>query len=195
MAIRRTWLKALPESLDADTVAARFFIGLPLTSSTSTAAAPSPVGAAGAEVKEDDPQQLAVAAEALEFGDVALLNLADRYMATPMKVVSLFKWGVQQCGAWWVLRANDDVYLRLPETMRVLASHPPANVVAGLFLDGANMHVPRPEHYGSTQVLINNPYLTYSKAIVLILALDPTNTWLLPHCRHALELYAVSLIS
>jgi hypothetical protein len=82
MAIRRTWLKALPESLDADTVAARFFIGLPLTSSTSTAAAPSPVGAAGAEVKEDDPQQLAVAAEALEFGDVALLNLADRYMAT-----------------------------------------------------------------------------------------------------------------
>ena len=145
MAIRRTWLKALPESLDADTVAARFFIGLPLTSSTSTAAAPSPVGAAGAEVKEDDPQQLAVAAEALEFGDVALLNLADRYMATPMKVVSLFKWGVQQCGAWWVLRANDDVYLRLPETMRVLASHPPANVVAGLFLDAANMHVPRPE--------------------------------------------------
>jgi hypothetical protein len=78
MAIRRTWLQALPESLDSDSVAARFFIGLPLTSSTSTATAVPE----GAEVKEDDPEQLAVAAEALEFGDVAFLNLADRYMAT-----------------------------------------------------------------------------------------------------------------
>lgn len=155
MAIRRTWLQALPENVDADAIAARFFIGLPLTSftSTATAAATGAAGAGAEEDEEEDPQeQLAVVAEALAFGDVAFLNLADHYMATPVKVASLFKWGVQQCGAWWVLRANDDVYLRLPDTMRALAAHPPANVVAGLFLDGANMHVPRPEHYGSTQV-------------------------------------------
>jgi len=164
MAIRRTWLQALPESLDADSVAARFFIGLPLTSSTSTATAAS-AGAvgAGADRAEEDPQQLAVVAEALAFGDVAFLDLVDHYMATPMKVVSLFKWGVQQCGAWWVLRANDDVYLRLPGTMRALAAHPPANVVAGLFLDGANMHVPRPEHYGSTQVQYNDSVTLFKR--------------------------------
>lgn len=67
-------------------------------------------------------------------------------------MVALFKWGVERCGAFWVLRANDDVYLRLDATMQLLASHPPANVVMGLFLDGKAMHVPRPEHYHSTQV-------------------------------------------
>ena len=46
----------------------------------------------------------------------------------------------------YVLRANDDVYLRLKPTARALfGAGPPARVYGGLFLDGSVMTVPRRE--------------------------------------------------
>jgi hypothetical protein len=92
MAIRRTWL--LPGGLDPNVVAARFFIGLPLTHNKATDAA-------------EDARQVAVAAEALLFGDVAFLNLADHYLATPIKVHSC-----TLAPVW--SKAKDDVRIRSP---------------------------------------------------------------------------------
>ena len=92
MAIRRTWL--LPGGLDPNLVAARFFIGLPLTHNKATDAA-------------EDARQVAVAAEALLFGDVAILNLADHYLATPIKVHSC-----TLAPVW--CKAKDDVRIRSP---------------------------------------------------------------------------------
>ena len=63
--------------------------------------------------------QRAVVAEGLAFGDVAVVDMVDHYLSTPRKVVSIFRWGVEQCGAYWVLRSNDDVFLRLAPTLKV----------------------------------------------------------------------------
>ena len=57
--------------------------------------------------------------EVLAHGDKAFLNLKDHYLSTPRKAVAIFRWGVEQCGAYWVLRSNDDVFLRLAPTLKV----------------------------------------------------------------------------
>ena len=65
--------------------------------------------------------------------------------------MAVFKWGVENCGSYWILRSNDDVYLRLDLTLSTLSRHPPANMMMGLIIDGETMTVPRPEHYNDTQ--------------------------------------------
>ena len=51
---------------------------------------------------------------------------------------------MRTCGAWYVLRANDDVYLRLEDTASLLfRAGPPSRIYGGLFVDGSSMSVPR----------------------------------------------------
>mmetsp|Transcript_40951 Transcript_40951/g.82628 ORF Transcript_40951/g.82628 Transcript_40951/m.82628 type:complete len:475 (-) Transcript_40951:406-1830(-) len=129
-AIRRTWLA--DQSLN-DMVVWKFFIGIDLKN------------------REDREKNEVTLQEALAFGDIALLNLEEHYLSTPKKVIAVFRWGVEKCGAYWVLRSNDDVYLRLKPTILLLSLHPPANTMMGLMIDGKQMTIPRPEHFGSTQ--------------------------------------------
>jgi len=119
-------------------VAHRFFIGLSLNGLWING-------------RERRPKHEHVVREALAFGDLGLLDLEDHYLSTPKKVVALFRWGVAACGAYWILRSNDDVFLRLEPTMHLLSRHAPANVMMGLMIDGNSMHVPRPEHYNATK--------------------------------------------
>ena len=51
--------------------------------------------------------------EMAQHRDVAVLNWTESYSATVHKVLALMRWGASDCGAFYVLRANDDVYLRL----------------------------------------------------------------------------------
>lgn len=67
------------------------------------------------------------------------------------QVIELFRWGVEHCGAYWVARANDDVYLRLQPTLELLMQHPPVNLYAGLLIEGDSMVVPRPELFNATK--------------------------------------------
>jgi hypothetical protein len=92
-----------------------------------------------------------VMSEALAYGDIGLIHLEDHYLSTPKKVIALFKWGVEDCGAYYVLRSNDDVYIRIDETLSLLQHQPPSNIMMGLFISGDKMHVPRPETYQMTQ--------------------------------------------
>ena len=74
--------------------------------------------------------------------DIHIVNVTESYKATWHKVRAIFHWGAHTCGAWYVLRANDDVYLRLEATVSGLyKAGPPSRVYAGLFVDPATMHV------------------------------------------------------
>lgn len=110
-AMRQTWLQS--------SVASRFFVALP----------------------ESGVLPGTVVHEMTTHRDVAVLNFTDTYKATVYKVVAIFRWGVRRCGAWYVARANDDVYLRLGPTLNLLYQVPPSRVYAGRFLTG--MPVPR----------------------------------------------------
>jgi hypothetical protein len=144
--IRRTWL-SLPHSFDG-LIATKFFIGVDL-----------------GQPSDREKHEMTVR-EALMFGDIGILNLHDHYLSTPKKVVALFRWGVEECGAYWVLRSNDDVYLRIPPTLQLLMQHPPANVMMGLMIDGSRMSVPRPEHFDSTQadLYVNHKVWAFSRS-------------------------------
>lgn len=114
-AIRDTWLRA-PATHGVE---ARFFVGIPRTG-------------------------LVPAAEMAKHRDIHVVNVTESYRATWHKVRAIFHWGAITCGAWFVLRANDDVYLSLGPTVRGLySSGPPSRVYAGLFVDGSTMQVPR----------------------------------------------------
>ena len=74
--------------------------------------------------------------------DIHIVNVTESYKATWHKVRAIFHWGAHTCGAWYVLRANDDVYLRLEATVSGLyKAGPPSRVYAGLFVDPSTMHV------------------------------------------------------
>lgn len=104
--------------------------------------------------------------EVLAYGDIGLLNLEDHYLSTPKKVISLFKWGVEKCGAYYILRSNDDVYIRLDETITRLTAKKegliPSNIMMGLYIYGNTMTVPRPETYKSTQEQLYEKYKVWA---------------------------------
>jgi len=114
-AIRETWLR----EPNKHGVAYRFFLGIPSSG-------------------------LVPAAEMSLYRDIHIVNITESYKATWHKVRAIFHWGANTCGAWYVLRANDDVYLRLEATVTGLfKAGPPSRVYAGLFVDPSTMHVPR----------------------------------------------------
>ena len=125
LAARSTWLTTNPGSL---ATVHKFFIA-------------EPEGGIG-----QLPQR--VLWEAVLYDDIIILPFTDSYSKTPIKSVALYNWGVTVCGAWYVLRANDDVYLDLRGVMETAYSVVPSRVMAGLVIDGSSMRIPRPEHHG-----------------------------------------------
>jgi hypothetical protein len=55
----------------------------------------------------------AVELEMLLHGDIKIVNATDTYENMIHKVFDIFEFGVKACGSTYVLRSNDDVYLRL----------------------------------------------------------------------------------
>ena len=124
-AIRETWLRE-PNKYG---VAHRFFLGIP-------------------------KDGLIPAAEMSLHRDIHIVNITESYKATWHKVRAIFHWGATTCGAWYVLRANDDVYLRLEATVQGLyKAGPPSRVYAGLFVDPSTMHVPTQRPFPSISLL------------------------------------------
>jgi hypothetical protein len=111
-AIRATWLR-LDHAWSGATVH-RFFVGL----NASTGAVDA-----------------AVAEEAEKFGDVTVLPVSESYRNISYKAVAIFKWGLEACGARYVVRANDDVYMRLAPVVELLVNEQPVGVYAGHFLN------------------------------------------------------------
>lgn len=79
-----------------------------------------------------------ILAEAELHRDMIFIGAADTYKMITYKVVALFQWGIEQCGAHYVIRTNDDVYLRLDAIFAELTKSPPVRVYAGhMYPEGA----------------------------------------------------------
>ena len=120
LAIRDTWFRLYSDvhshhtSDSMPVVRYRFFIGL--------------------DTKGQIPPD--VQAESSEFGDIAIVNCTDTYDHLVNKVIALFRWGARICGAWLVVRANDDVYLDLePIVTHIMTNgYAPVGIYAGHFI-------------------------------------------------------------
>ena len=60
--------------------------------------------------------------EATEYGDIVIVNKTDTYANMMYKAVSIFRYGSRVCGSTYVMRSNDDVYLRLGVVLSDLSS-------------------------------------------------------------------------
>jgi hypothetical protein len=110
-AARETWLTKLDKNMEY-----KFFLG----------------------VKNNGFIPPEVRAEATKYRDMIFTGAPDDYESIGFRVVSIFQWGVEQCGAHYVVRANDDVYLRLNKIFDLLRRFPPVNLIAGhIFQAGA----------------------------------------------------------
>ena len=126
-ALRRTWLTlpsiAVP-SLPSGSFEYAFFLGL------------------------DSSRQIPphVVQEMNEFHDIVVVDIVDTYKNMIYKVVALETWGSRACGASYVLRSNDDVYLNLSVLFRSLLQQVPAGIYGGYFL--SDVLVLRPDGGG-----------------------------------------------
>ena len=106
-AIRKTWLR-LPNKYN-QTFTYRFFVG----------------------TQQDGAISKRLAAESSKYGDIAVIGAQEGYGNIKYKAVGIFRWGVRKCGAYYVMRANDDVFLRLEPLMTALYATPPTLMYSG----------------------------------------------------------------
>ena len=86
-----------------------------------------------------------VRVEATKYRDMIFTQVPDAYGSISFRAVSIFQWGVEQCGAHYIVRANDDVYLRVNKIFESLRKFPPVNIYAGHMFEAGAAIVVRPE--------------------------------------------------
>ena len=115
--IRRTWLKKATDEIGANNIEYVFILGLPPSLTI--------------------PHHIIT--EMNTHHDILLLPLVDTYSGMIHKVLSLFSFSQKQCSAFYTLRSNDDVYLRLEDVFDTLKSVQPVGVYAGYFLNSVKV--------------------------------------------------------
>ena len=74
----------------------------------------------------------AVAEEAEKFGDVTVLPVSESYRNISYKAVAIFKWGLEACGARYVVRANSNMGGELGAySLEIRTTPPPASAAPG----------------------------------------------------------------
>lgn len=70
--------------------------------------------------------------EALRYNDILLLNATDNYQNLIIKVLSGFRWVFERAKPRFILKADDDVYIRLPQLMSWLSEPGIDNLYGGV---------------------------------------------------------------
>eukprot|EP00940_MAST-03C_sp_MAST-3C-sp2_P002164 g2164.t1 len=120
---RKTWLRRATASL-GHVMEYRFFVGI-----GETSISPSK------DLLE----------EAERYEDIAFIPVEESYANITYKVVALFDWGVRRCGAYYIVRANDDAYIRLDVIYNQIRQHPPVGIYAGHMFQKGSAIVVRPK--------------------------------------------------
>lgn len=89
--------------------------------------------------RSDDPEiELETRREALYYNDILVLNSTDNYENLIIKVFSGFRWAFLQVKPQFILKADDDVYIRLPLLTKWLNESTSENFYGGrVYGDGA----------------------------------------------------------
>lgn len=62
-----------------------------------------------------------------------LLGVNDNYYNITLKTLGIFAWGAEQCGAYYVMKTDDDVYVTLGPLLRGLAKRFPNQLYGGKY--------------------------------------------------------------
>lgn len=84
-------------------------------------------------------------------GDVVELPVVESYRTLNIKALSMLSWAHRRYpNLQWLVRHDDDVYLRAPALLAQLASRPPIRYLWGMFDHGSSpVRDPAHQHYNS----------------------------------------------
>lgn len=101
MAIRKTWMQA--SAIKSSDIAVRFFVAL------------NPRKELNAILKK----------EADYFGDIVIVPFIDRYELVVLKTIAICKYGVQNVTAAYIMKCDDDTFIRIDAVLREIQRVPP----------------------------------------------------------------------
>ncbi|KAK7319093.1 hypothetical protein RJT34_03806 [Clitoria ternatea] len=100
MAVRKTWMQS--DAIKSSDVVARFFVAL------------NPRKEVNAVLKK----------EAAYFGDIVILPFMDRYELVVLKTVAICEFGVQNVSAVYVMKCDDDTFIRVETVLKEIEKVP-----------------------------------------------------------------------
>ncbi|KAF3615620.1 putative beta-1,3-galactosyltransferase 20 [Capsicum annuum] len=112
MAIRKTWMRA--SAIKSSDIAVRFFVAL------------NPRKELNAILKK----------EADYFGDIVIVPFIDRYELVVLKTIAICEYGVQNVTAAYIMKCDDDNFVRIDSVLREIQRVPPGR---SLYMGNLNL--------------------------------------------------------
>jgi hypothetical protein len=171
MAIRKTWMQF--PSIKFGNAVARFFVAL-------------------SHRKEINA---ALKKEAGYFGDIVMLPFIDRYELVVLKTVAICQYGVQNITADYIMKCDDDTFVRLDVVLQQITSYDKS---LPLYLGNLNlMH--RPLRRGKWAVTYEEwpepVYPPYANGPGYVITTDIAKDIVSQHANHSLRLFKMEDVS
>ncbi|RAL50249.1 hypothetical protein DM860_007923 [Cuscuta australis] len=171
MAIRKTWMQSL--AIKSSYVVARFFVAL------------NPRKELNGILKK----------EAAFFGDIVILPFIDRYELVVLKTLSICEFGVQNVSAAYIMKCDDDNFVRLDAVLQEIGRVPPAKP---LYMGNLNL-LHRPLRNGKWAVTVEewpeDVYPPYANGPGYIISSDIAKYISSQHLNNSLRLFKMEDVS
>jgi len=171
MAIRKTWMQF--PAIQSGNAVARFFVAL-------------------SHRKEINA---ALKKEAEYFGDIVILPFMDRYELVVLKTVALCQYGVQNVTADYIMKCDDDTFVRLDVVLQQIAAY---NRTLPLYLGNLNLYH-SPQRSGKWAVTFEEwpeaAYPPYANGPGYVISADIARDIASRHTNHSLRLFKMEDVS
>ncbi|KAG0521746.1 hypothetical protein BDA96_08G187700 [Sorghum bicolor] len=171
MAIRKTWMQF--PAIQSGNAVARFFVAL-------------------SHRKEINA---ALKKEAEFFGDIVILPFIDRYELVVLKTVAICQHGVQNVTADYIMKCDDDTFVRLDVVLQQIATY---NRTLPLYLGNLNLYH-RPQRRGKWAVTYEEwpepAYPPYANGPGYVISSDIARDIASRHTNHSLRLFKMEDVS
>ncbi|GAB2228715.1 hypothetical protein Drorol1_Dr00022838 [Drosera rotundifolia] len=171
MAARKTWMQS-PEIRFSE-VAVRFFVAL------------NPRKEANAVLKK----------EAAYFGDIVILPFMDRYELVVLKTIAICEYGVQNVTAAYIMKCDDDTFIRLDTVLREIDGISPQK---SLYMGNINL-LHQPLRHGKWAVTYEEwpeeVYPPYANGPAYIISIDIAKYITVQHDNQSLRLFKMEDVS
>ncbi|KZV51030.1 Galactosyltransferase family protein isoform 1 [Dorcoceras hygrometricum] len=171
MAIRKTWMQSV--AVKSSKVAVRFFVALNTRSEVN------------AILKK----------EAAYFGDIEILPFMDRYELVVLKTIAICEYGVQNVTAAYIMKCDDDTFIRIDTVLKEIAGTSPAR---SLYLGNLNL-LHRPLRTGKWAVSYEEwpeeIYPPYANGPGYVVSSDIAKYIVTQHQNHSLRLFKMEDVS
>eukprot|EP00252_Welwitschia_mirabilis_P008902 TRINITY_DN21151_c1_g1_i1.p1 TRINITY_DN21151_c1_g1~~TRINITY_DN21151_c1_g1_i1.p1 ORF type:complete len:668 (-),score=110.10 TRINITY_DN21151_c1_g1_i1:55-2058(-) len=171
MAVRKTWLQSA--SIRSARVVARFFVALNIRTEVNI------------QLKN----------EADFFGDVIIVPFIDRYELVVLKTVAICDYGVNKMSARYIMKCDDDNFVRVDEVLKAVKRIPHQN---GLYMGNLN-RFHKPLRFGKWAVSYEEwpeeQYPTYANGPGYIISNNVANFVVSQHANNSLRLFKMEDVS